>query len=112
MRKTLTRVGTRAILALALLVAMFGVAVFTASSAHATPSSHCWVYMGGSTSSGGCLGSPYGGTDFQVVEMCRMWGVSETSPWTYAPANWAVSATTGSCPWWAGGTTEAWVNSY
>lgn len=114
MRKTLRRHGLKVILALALVVGLFGASTFTSSpanSALAAPSTHCWHYVGGSTVTGGCVGSPYGGSDVQVIAVCKLWGVTEQR-WVYAPPNRAVSTTTPGCPWWTGGAVQGIVNSF
>jgi hypothetical protein len=111
MQKILRRLGPKIALVLALALSLFGATVFTARPADAAPSTHCWHYVGGSTVSGGCVGSPYGGSDVQVIAVCKMWGVTEQS-WVYAPPNRAVSTTTPGCPWWTGGAVQGIVNSF
>src|SRR5437763_344382 len=69
----------------------------------ADQSYNCWAYTGGSTSTGGCVGSPYGGSNFQVHEWCGWAMIEVSSPVSYAPPNKAVNATTGSCPFWSSG---------
>jgi hypothetical protein len=90
--------------------AAMGATAALPSTASATYSSHCWAYVGGNRSTGGCTGSPYGGTDFMVTEVCHYWAWSWTvsSPVTYAPPNRAVNATTGAC--WAGGAVQAFIS--
>ena len=113
MRNSLYRLGAKLLLTLALFIAIMGVTTFTAHPTLAsTMSNHCWYYEGGSTTTGGCVGNPYGGSEFQVYELCGWANWQESSPVKYAPPNRAVSATTSGCPWWSQGVNEAWVVSW
>ena len=87
--------------------------VFVAEPSFATNmSNNCWTYPGGSTTTGGCVGNPFGGSNFQVHEWCGWASIEESSAVTYAPANVAVNATTPPCPAWSSGIRSALTNSW
>lgn len=84
----------------------------TSGASASNPSNNCWVYKGGSTSTGGCVGSSNGGSYFQVHEWCGSLHIQVSSDVTYAPANVAKNATTKGCPFWSSGVTDAVVTSW
>jgi len=85
---------------------------FSAPALATYASNKCWTYQGGSTTTGGCVGNPYEGSEFQVHEWCGWAYIEESSAATYAPPYKAVNATTPSCPFWSSGIRYSLTNSW
>jgi hypothetical protein len=90
--------------ALGLAIATGALLGFGASEAVAGPGTctTTWAYAGGNVSTGGCKAGSQGNW-FQVVQFCGAVHYKAYSPWTWAPARTARSATTSACPWYARG---------
>src|SRR5262245_9444282 len=103
----------RALIAGAALAGAVAVVPIAAQEAQAGPYSCAtwWAFVGGNQSSGTCKAPNYGGTWFRVGQQCGWLMYKTWSPWTWAPAGRAASATTAPCPSYSQKSRTAWVET-